>query len=132
MRWRLLAAPPGRLFITCDNPVFFFDPRFRPAKPGESVKWSRASLFMLPLSRSFTLCGEFRQGPDFADTATDEELRRFTKTMVARALRQVYAPRRDNSLRELVDKIHSERPSLLQNLPDKFFHDHFDKYGIGS
>jgi hypothetical protein len=129
MRWRLLAAPADGFFITCDNPVFFFDPEFKAAEPGKSVKWSHASLFMFPLSRSFTLCGEYRKGPDLVGTASVEDLGRFKRTMVARGLKQIYAPYRDNRLRDLVDKVHTERPPIVQNIPDKFFHDHFDKFG---
>ncbi len=128
MRWRLLSAPPGRMFITCDNPVFFFDPHFKPARNAEGVKWSTSTLFMFPLSRSFTLCGEVAEGQDLAAEATEIELRRFTTTMVARGLTQVYSPFRDSVLRDLVDKVHTERQPILQNIPDPFFHEQFDKF----
>ena len=66
--------------------------------------------------------------PDVADTATVEQLRRFTKTIVTRAVNQVYAPYRDNELRDLVDKVHSERPPMVQTPPDEFVRKHFARH----
>lgn len=125
MRWRILAPPPGQLFITCDNPVLFIDPEFKAAQPRKAVTWSRACALMFPLSRSFLLRGAFEDGLDETGEATPAEWLRFTRTTVARALREVYAPVRDDALRRLVDEIHSSRPPLVQDVPPEFFYQYF-------
>ena len=52
MRWGLLAAPEGSMFVTCDNPVLLAMPP------------TRAMRFAFPVSRRHLLQGEFMKGED--------------------------------------------------------------------
>jgi hypothetical protein len=88
------------------------------SRPGKRPSYVPANLL---LSRSFLLYGQLATGKDEKVRVSVERVWMYNRALIMRAVKQVYAAQWSKQIKQLVDKIHSDRPPMIPELPESFF-----------
>lgn len=118
MRWKLLEAQPGSIFITSNNPMIIVDPAAAALTP-EGFKFSEGTEFYLPISPQFTLLGDRKPGPDLREMITAASVKNFNVGQMTRG-EEIYASFCSKELQAQFDAIAKNRPPLHRKLPKEY------------
>jgi hypothetical protein len=112
MEFRLVQAPPGRPFVTCDSPVSIFHPHYEKIRPyGVSPAFPEAEV-TLPLTPGLSLLLTNEQRAESA-LLTEAEVHEFNRRCVVMADRYVYSSETADWLPKLVAKNHKRTAGFL-------------------